>query len=130
MQKVVDEIRDTHFLILSKIKEYNIFDENQMLSSEEVNFANNSPEITKSIIWGVVFFEVIKNKVYFMLMDGMFICIYSTLLGSSDIDRDIRLNSIKSISFEKFLEIVPKEVSKKYLYHIDFFQEHLSVINL
>lgn len=61
-----------------------------------------------------------KNKVYFMLTDGVFICIYSTLLGRSDIDRDIRLNSIKPISFEKFLEIVPKEVSKKYLYHIVF----------
>jgi hypothetical protein len=131
MQEVVDEIESEHQEIMQKIKEFQIFDDNQTLMSEsfELPFEVSKDEVG-DLFHQAVFFQVIPGKVYFFLMDATFLCIYSDIMARKDIDRDERIQSLRCISFEEFIEIVPKEVAKKYLYHIDFFQEHLKVIEL
>jgi hypothetical protein len=127
---VMNEIKKRHSDLFDIIKDNKIFNEDQILYEEDVDMSTITGSDTD--IHCITFFEVVRGEVYFLLVNGQFLCIHSSdgMLKKTDIDRDIRIQSIQSLSFEGFLEIVPKEVASRYLYHLDFFQEYLKVIKL
>lgn len=127
---MITSMKKKHQEILQKIQEYEIFTKDQILISEDFEVTMLDDDEVEEILSSAVFFQVIPGKIYFFLMDSIFLCIKSELLARKDLSKAERLEDIKCISFEEFIEIVPKDVAKKYLYHLDFFQEHLEVIDI